>query len=265
MLLNSNIIGNKNTGKTLIILHGLYGNSDSWLGVAKFLTDKFEIHLLDMRNHGKSFHSPEHTYYDMAEDLKFYTEHYKIKKTSIIGHSMGGKTAMIFADKYPDYIEKLVIADVSPRDYRELKDFSSHINFHLNLISYLKTLNPENYGSYGDFGKSIDIQDDKIKNIILKNIKKQDGKLVWILNIDAIFNNLNNIFEGLNSDDFIDKKINTEVLFIKGEESDYITRNDEKLISFIFPNSKVISLLNSGHWLHTEQPRKLAEEILVFL
>jgi esterase len=250
MILNSQIFG---SGKKLIILHGMYGSSDSWTRIAKSFEHNYEVHLPDLRNHGDSFHHPVHSYYEMSEDLKRYMYHHKIPKAIICGHSMGGKTAMFFAANYPDLCEKLIIADISPRDYRELNEYSPRINFHLNLISLFKNLEPHNFSTYKDFAKHLPVKEEPFRSLILKNLRKTEGRLEWQLNVDAIFNNIDNIFEGLNPDDFIDKKINIPTLFIRGENSDYIDSNDEKLISFIFLNVKIQSISNAGHWLHIEQ------------
>lgn len=268
MLLNSRIIGeNPKSENHLIILHGLYGNSDSWLRIARIIEkeNKYIIHLPDIRNHGKSFHSTEHNYDAMTEDLKEYIDHNDISKAYIVGHSMGGKLAMFFAKKFPEHIKKMVVADIAPGNYKSLTDYDSRANFHLNLISLFKSFNPEKHKTYREFERSANIKDEAIKNLVLKNLKKESGQLKWKLNLDAILNNLDNILDGLNPDDFIDKKIKNEILFLKGEKSDYIQSNDEKLISFIFPNSRISQIPGAGHWLNVEQPEKVAEVIISFL
>ncbi len=254
MILNSKIYG---LGKKLIILHGMYGSSDSWMRIAKSLQEHYEVHLPDLRNHGDSFHHPSHTYDEMSEDVRRYMEHHNLEKAVVCGHSMGGKTAMFFAAKYPDLCEKLVIADMSPRDYRELADYSPKINFHLNLISIFRSLDPNKYSTYKDFAKDLPVREEPGRSLILKNLKKTEGRLEWQLNVDAIFNNMDNIFEGLNPDDFIDQKIRVPALFIRGEESDYISSNDVKLISFIFSDVQIKTIANAGHWLHIEQTEDL--------
>lgn len=261
MILNSKIRGESGSHKKLIILHGLYGSSDSWLRVAKHFEKDYEIHMPDLRNHGDSFHSEKHNYTALAEDVKTYLEFHKLNKIFLIGHSMGGKTAMFLSYKYPDKIEKSVIADISPRNYKSLLESSPQVQFHLNLISYFKTLKPEDFSTYREFSKSLNAPSLEKKNIILKNLKKEGGVLKWRLNLDAIHNNLGNILDGLDPDDFIDYKIETETLFLKGENSEYINRNDEKLIDFIFKNVKIKTIPSVGHWMHIEQPTELAKVI----
>ncbi len=114
-ILHANIQG---TGTPLLILHGFLGMGDNWKTLGNdFSENGFEVHLIDQRNHGRSFHSDEMSYEAMAEDIKNYCDHHGIKSAVLLGHSMGGKTAMLFATKYPDYVSKLIVADIAPKFY----------------------------------------------------------------------------------------------------------------------------------------------------
>ena len=265
MLLKSRIIGNKEAGKVIIILHGLYGSSESWLQVARILGKDFLLHLPDQRNHGSSFHSQYHNYDVMAEDLEKYLDYHKINNTILVGHSMGGKTAIQFAIKFPHRIDKLIVADIAPGAYKYLDEPSSHVNFHLNLLTLMSNINPENYCTYREVENVLKAEDSQIKNLILKNIKKQNGKLVWKLNFKSIMENINNILGGYSPDDFIENKIETETVFLKAQNSDYISNNDEKFIRFAFRNVKIHTIVNSSHWLHYEQPEQVAAAISYFV
>ncbi|MDD4149122.1 MAG: alpha/beta hydrolase [Bacteroidales bacterium] len=263
MILHSKIIGDSD--RTLLILHGLYGSSDSWLRVANLLSDRFTIHLPDLRNHGESFKNDIHTYQAMVEDVKNYLDDKKINNINIIGHSMGGKLAMFFAAKYPEYIRKLVIADISPRSYKALLQNDPNGNFHLNLMSIMKKLDLSAYKDYRSLSKVLIEYGETVKNVILKNVDKKDGQFFWKINVLALFNNINNILDGLNPDDFIDKKITTETLFLKASDSIYLTNTDEKFIDFIFSNAHIQEISNAGHWLHYDNPNDTVSEILAFL
>ncbi len=263
MILHSKIIGNAD--RNIIILHGLYGSSESWLRVANLLSDKFTIHLLDLRNHGESFKNDVHTYQAMVEDVKIYLEDKKINKADIIGHSMGGKLAMFFVAKYTDYVRKLVVVDISPRSYKALLQHEPNGNFHLNLLSIMKNLDLSAYKDYRSLSKILIEHGETVKNVILKNVKKKDGQFSWDINVSALFNNINNILEGLNPDEFIDEKITAETLFLKAENSNYITSSDKKLVDFIFVNAQIKEITNAGHWLHYDNPNDTVNEILAFL
>jgi pimeloyl-ACP methyl ester carboxylesterase len=178
---------------------------------------------------------------------------------------MGGKAAMFFAEKHPQKIDNLIILDISPRNYRYLTENEPNIIYHLNIISIIKNLNLDLYSTYSEINSQIETNDKNIKNLILKNLKKTKGKFSWKMNVEAISNNLNNIFDGLNPDNYINKKIPVKSLFIKASNSEYIDNNDKKLINFIFSNASIIDIENVGHWLHIEQPGKLQSLILDFL
>src|SRR6056297_2160607 len=105
------------TGTPLIILHGLYGASDNWISIARELAENFEVYIPDQRNHGDSPHDDRHDYECMRDDLKQFMDEQQIDKAILLGHSMGGKTAMYFATAYPDRVESLVVLDIAPVSY----------------------------------------------------------------------------------------------------------------------------------------------------
>ncbi len=263
MLLNSKIIGS--TNNNILIAHGLYGNCDSWLNIAKLLAENYTIHLLDLRNHGKSFHHKEMNYKEMVNDILEYSSTHNLDAFHFIGHSMGGKLAIHFANLYPSRLKKIIVADISPKSYVSLTEKNEIINSHLNLISFIKNFDLDKYKARGEILEQLSDFPDTTKSIILKNIEKKVGGLKWRINIDSIFNNLDLIMSGLDIDDFINKKIETKALFLKAENSNYIDTNDEKIIKFIFPNSEIRTILNASHWLQIEQAEQVALEIIKFI
>jgi pimeloyl-ACP methyl ester carboxylesterase len=126
-------------GKPFLIIHGFLGMSDNWktLGL-QFVQLGYQIHLLDMRNHGKSFHSDEFNYEIMVEDVKAYIDFHNLQNITFLGHSMGGKIAMLFATTYPEYVEKLIIADIGPKYYAP---HHQSILEALNAVDFLKKPN----------------------------------------------------------------------------------------------------------------------------
>lgn len=261
--LRSKIIGEKNK-ENIIILHGLYGSCDSFLNIAKKISTNYCVHLLNLRNHDNSFKAKNMTYDLMAEDIKNYIYKMKISKTSLIGHSMGGKTAIFVSKNYPELINKLIVIDTSPISYMNLTLYNSITNFHLNLLSILKQINLNNFKNYSEIkNKLIEKNiETNIINLILKNIAIKNKKLIWKFNLSAISNNIGNIMDGLNIDDFKERKIINETLFIKAKESEYIKNDDIKIIKYIFPNYKMVEIENSTHWMHIDNPEKLCKEIL---
>lgn len=264
MILNSNILG-QNNKKYILILHGLYGCADSWLNVGKSLSTNYCVHLLDLRNHGNSFHSDRFDYESMVDDIKNYTSFHGLNKFNIIGHSMGGKVTMSFANKYPECLDNIIIADISPRPYKSLNNNEPNTNFHLNLISNIKNLDISEIKNFSEIEVNLNNYNKNIKNLILKNLKKEAGKLIWKINVDSIFKNINNIFDGLDIEKHIENKIKTRCLFLKATNSEYICDIDRKIIDFIFSDSIVVDIPKAGHWLHIDQTEIVINEIQKFL
>ena len=113
----------KGSGRPLLILHGYFGMSDNWKSLGNQFSEEYQVHLIDQRNHGRSFHEDEFNYEVLVEDLRSYIEHYLLEKVYIIGHSMGGKTAMLFSVTYPKLLEKLIVVDISPRMYHQVANY----------------------------------------------------------------------------------------------------------------------------------------------
>ncbi len=251
-------------GPPLIIIHGLYGSSDNWVSIGRKLAENFEIYILDQRNHGRSPHSSDHNYLLLKEDLKEFMDTHSIEKAIIIGHSMGGKTAMFFAADYPERISHLIVADISPNSYQFTN--SNQLLAHSTIINAM-----HNIDFYGINGREdIDdilaksIPEYRIRQFLLKNVKRtKDNEYSWSLNLKTLKTELKNILDGLD-------KNQTEitgfpVLFIKGGKSDYISAKDEKVINKIFPFADIETIPNAGHWLHSEQPELFLKKVKEFI
>jgi len=250
------------TGEPLIILHGLYGSGDNWMSIAQVLSGKYQVYLIDQRNHGRSPHADDMSYDMLAEDLNEFIDSHDLKNVNIIGHSMGGKAAMWFAAKHPDKIKKLVIVDVAPGTYGLS---SPSVETHKKIIGALKSTDPSKVQNRKElnmqFAKMIDNL--QLRMFLLKNIeRKDDGTYRWRINIESIEQNIISIMSSIPDTDIT---INTPALFLKGEMSDYITEKDFPLIRKIFSKSEIITIPNAGHWLHARQPKLFVEKTLEFL
>lgn len=251
-------------GPPLIILHGLYGSSDNWVSIGRELAENFEVYLIDQRNHGKSPHSADHNYDLMKEDLHEFMEQHAIGKAIILGHSMGGKTAMFFAADYPEKISHLIIVDISPRSYKDTN--STQLKMHESIIRAMYNIDfygIENRQEIDDIlAKSI--PQDRIRQFLLKNIhRSKDNEYSWSINIKTIKNELRNIMDGL--DESQAAITGFPVLFIKGEKSDYIMDKDKDMIKNIFPYADFETIPDAGHWLHAEQPELFLKKITNFI
>ncbi len=252
MELNYKTIGE---GKPLIILHGLFGSLDNWLSIAKELGDTYKIYLVDQRNHGQSPHSKEFNYAAMAEDLNEFIEEHDIDRPYILGHSMGGKTAMKFALNHGEKWEKLIVVDISPKAYPVHHDV---------ILEGLSAIKIDELKSRGDADKQLAeyVSDFGTRQFLLKNLnRKKSGGYEWKINLPVIKENIEIIGEGMDEQLAIEK----DVLFIRGEKSDYIKNDDIILITQHFPNAKVETIKGAGHWVHAEQPEELLKVVGKFL
>ena len=255
MLLNSNILG-KGNSQTAIILHGFLGMSDNWKTHGKQLSELgYEVHLVDQRNHGSSFWDDTFNYDVLAEDLKTYCEAYHLSNINLIGHSMGGKTAMLFATQHPDLVSKLVVVDISPRFY------PIH---HQTILEGLSSLNFNEIKSRGEADDVLQtyISDYGIRQFLLKNLYwVEKGRLGLRINLEVLKREVAEVGEALPSY----ARFMNETLFLKGDRSEYIGLEDEMIIHNHFPDVKIVTIKNAGHWLHAENPKDFFNALIKFL
>ncbi|MEE4198883.1 MAG: alpha/beta fold hydrolase [Bacteroidales bacterium] len=255
-------------GPPLIILHGLYGSSDNWVSIGKKLASFFEVYLIDQRNHGKSPHSPQHNYPLLKEDLREFMDKHSLDKAIIMGHSMGGKTAMYFAADYPERVSSLIVIDIAPGSYKGTE--SSQLITHSTIINAMYNVDFSKVNSRKEIEKVLapSIPSKRVRQFLLKNAgRTRANRFAWRLNIETINNQLGNIMDGLDVEKFNGGNGITgfPVLFIKGEKSDYIGLEDEKAISTLFPYAEIETIPDTGHWLHAEKPERFLQTIQSFL
>ncbi|PKH50501.1 alpha/beta hydrolase [Tenacibaculum sp. Bg11-29] len=252
-ILHSRIVGE---GKPLLILHGYFGMGDNWKTHANSLAkDGFEVHLIDQRNHGRSFHSDEFDYELMVADLYDYIIHYQLEKVHLLGHSMGGKTVMLFATEYAELVDKLIVADISPRMYPP---------HHHDILKALNSVDftIQNSRKLIDGKLSELISEVGIRQFLLKSVyRKTKDELAFRFNLKSLTENNDEVGEALPS--FTVFEGNT--LFLKGENSGYISVNEEPIIEAHFPNSTIKLITNAGHWLHAENPVSFYTEVIAFI
>ncbi|MEJ6793191.1 MAG: alpha/beta fold hydrolase [Lacinutrix sp.] len=253
MQLHSNIIGE---GKPFLILHGFLGMSDNWKSLGKqFAKAGFQVHLIDQRNHGRSFHSDDFNYDAMSQDLKLYCDAYNLKDVVLLGHSMGGKTAMLFSSQFSDYISKLIVADISPRFYPIHHDA---------ILEGLGSLNFKTLESRGEADKQLAnyVSDYGTRLFLLKNLYwVEKGILGLRINLEVLTENVSEVGESLP----LHSKFEGQTLFLKGDKSEYIAAQDEAIIKSHFPNAKIETIANAGHWLHAENPKDFYNAVINFV
>jgi len=256
------------SGSPLVIIHGLYGSSDNWMNISKRLAEKHTVYMIDQRNHGRSGFAETHTYNDMRDDLAEFFEKHNIEKATILGHSMGGKTAMWFAADYPEKVEKLVIADIAPKDYLQLKD-EGQFYLHQNILLAMQDIDFSMVKSRNDVDDFLaeKIDDERIRMFLLKNVEKNKNtkQFQWRVNADVLYDYLEEIVNGVNIH-WLDDRIpitTYPVIFIRGLLSKYIQDEDIELIKEIYPEARIVDIPDAGHWLHAEQPKKFAEAVFL--
>lgn len=242
MKLHHKIIGE---GEPLIIMHGLFGMLDNWQSFGKAIAQKgFEVHLLDMRNHGKTEHSLEFNYQIMADDLEEYLDDNGIEAAHILGHSMGGKVAMVFATENEERTKSLIVVDIAPKAYPV---------HHQEIINGLKSLDFNILKSRSEATSALSkhISNASVQQFLLKSLYwVEKGQLALRFNLPVIEANIEMVGESL----FDDAIYDGPTLFIDGGSSNYIKPTDQPLITRHFPKAIINTIPDSGHWVHAEQP-----------
>jgi len=257
-------------GKPVLILHGLFGSSDNWNGIGKklaeygstlpagrqgSLTTGFEVYLIDQRNHGRSPHSDGFNYQLMSDDLCEFVDDNFIEDAVVIGHSLGGKTAMTFALQHPEKVKKLIVVDISPH--------ASQAYLYLILQGLMSIdLGVVKSRKAADEQLSLTIGDLTLRKFLLKNLYwKEQGVLNWRFNLEIINREIKAVGEGIGDE----KKFDKPTLFIRGGKSDYIPNSDFAMIKNIFPEAEIKTISNAGHWVHAEAPADFLDCVIKFL
>lgn len=252
--LHSRILGGEKT-EDLVILHGLLGSADNWQTLAKKYALKFRVHLVDARNHGRSPHSPEHSYELMASDLLKYLDDHSIKKACLLGHSMGGKTVMFFTENHPDRVSKLIVADISPKEY------TPH---HEPIFQALQSTKPAIAKTREEVLNVLESQlgeDPVLIPFLMKNLRREkSGGYAWRFNIEVLAKTLPGITKR------IDLSLNTiPTLLIYGALSGYVRSEDLAELEELYLQMEHVCLENSGHWLHSQEPEQFFKTTSEFL
>jgi pimeloyl-ACP methyl ester carboxylesterase len=239
-------------GNPVLILHGLFGLSDNWVNIGKALAEQHQVFILDARNHGRSPHIQKFDYPSMVEDIYEFLTDFRLRRIILVGHSMGGMTAMNFALEYPHRVDQLIIVDIAPKVYPVI---------HEKIFDALRSvdLNSVRRRSDADGHLSQMIPEKSTRQFLLKNLLRgEDGRYQWRLNLEVIYQNMDKIRSGIYSQN---ARFENPVLFIAGSESDYIKDEDTTKIHDRFPNSEIITIPGASHWVHYDKPQALLQLI----
>ena len=254
-ILHSKIYGSDKSGTPLLVFHGLFGMLDNWGSFGKEMGELFPVHLIDLRNHGKSFHSFEMSHDDLAHDILHYMEFHKIDQCNLLGHSLGGKAVMQFAIKYPLKVDQLIVVDISPKVYPP---------HHQGILKALESVDFNQISTRQEAEEILHqyIPEKSVIQFLTKNLYwTEDKKLAWRFNLKTLSEKYS---------EFVSNAIKYGVfsgktLFISGEKSNYILPQDEFQIKQQFPNSSVVTIKNAGHWVQAENPKDFNELVKDFL
>ena len=229
---------------------------DNWRTLGRqFSESRFEMHLVDQRNHGRSFHSDDFDYDLMVEDLKQYCDEKNLRDIILLGHSMGGKTAMGFATKYPDLVSQLIVADISPRYYPVHHDA---------ILEGLSALNFYELKTRGEADKQLAnyVSEIGTRMFLLKNLYwVEKGQLGLRINLPVLKEYVSEVGEALS----IHATFSKPTLFLRGDRSEYIGEADEALIHRHFTTAKIETIANAGHWLHADNPKDFYKTVMDFI
>jgi len=244
------------SGSPIIILHGLFGLNDNWQTLAKYLSQHYKIYLVDLRNHGRSPHSPDFNYSLMVQDVLELIQDEHIHEPVLMGHSMGGKVAMHFTLAHSELITKLVVVDIAPKSYPV---------HHQDIINALKSLDLTAVKSRSEIDEALaqHIPEEDVRLFLTKNLYRQeDNSFAWRMNLSAIENHI----EEVGKETIADVTFTKPTLFIKGARSGYIKpEKDTELILKLFPAAQIKTIENAGHWVHAQAPQEFYNILVDFL
>ena len=242
-------------GAPLILLHGLFGGADNWHGIATRLADQFHVITPDLRNHGQSPHSDEINYAVMAADVAEILITLGLPSALILGHSMGGKVAMQLALTRPELVQKLIVADMSPRAYTPL---------HNEIIAALAALDVASFATRSEIEEALagPIPSLNLRRFLLKSLgRAADGTFEWKINLSGLARGYPNLRAAVTSP----HPYAGPTLFIRGSKSEYIRATGEPSILELFPLASVRTIEGAGHWLQADNPEEFTRLVRDFL
>lgn len=257
-------LGQGTNAPPLVMLHGLFGSSDNWLGVAPKFAQHARVFLVDLRNHGLSPHSDEMSYALMAGDIAEFLDAHQLKRASVLGHSLGGKVAMQFAQTFPARVDRLVIVDIAPRVYAPE---------HEPIFKALLALDLKQYHSRTEIEEALApaIPDLTLRRFLLKNLKSSSfsssssssntRSFDWRIPLNSLFANYPKLCNALTSPN----TFSGPALFLRGGQSPYVSDADVPQIRQLFPQATIETIPTARHWIHADAPGEFVKRISAFL
>lgn len=243
------------SGEPLIVLHGLLGSHQNLLPASRKFAEHFHVFAVDQRNHGHSPHHDEMSHELMAADVVRFMDGHRIESAHVLGHSMGGKTAMHLALHHSTRVNKLVVADMSPRAYGPR---------FAKLLHALRELRPERFKTRHEADQALapSVPEESLRQFLLKNLMPgEHGGYRWRIHLEGIATNYDRLRDAVHSA----SPFTGEALFVLGGKSDYVGEADKTEIHRLFPSAQFTSIAGAGHWVHVEKPEEFAAAVMDFL
>lgn len=242
-------------GPPLVILHGLFGSARNWHTIARRLAAEHRVFAVDLRNHGSAPWTATMTFADMVGDLERFLDDHRLDRALLLGHSLGGKTAMLFALAHPQRVEQLIVVDIAPVAYRRS---------YLTYVDALRGVDLLRMTRRGDVDAALAdaIADPPLRGFLLQNLVVRGQALTWRVNLETIGAALPSLL------DFPDPgpgAFDGRTLFVRGERSDYIDRDHHAAIATLFPQAEFAIIADAGHRVHADQPDAFLDALARFL
>ena len=233
-------------GPPLIVLHGLFGSGTNWRSIARALAHCRTVHLLDARNHGASPHTWQMDYAALAGDVIAWMDRAGLARADVIGHSMGGKTAMRLALDTPERVSQLIVVDIAP---------GPSGSDHLPLIDAMLAMPVHVFTSraQADAALAQVLDTPALRAFLLQNLVAHDNGLRWRINLRAIRDSMPAL---LGFDVEPGRRYTGPAVFVRGEASDYLRDEHTSAIHALFPAARIETIAGAGHWVHAEQPQR---------
>ncbi|HET7736601.1 MAG TPA: alpha/beta fold hydrolase [Nocardioidaceae bacterium] len=245
-------------GSPVVFLHGLFGQGRNWTQIAKAIAENHRVTLVDLPHHGRSAWSHRFDFQEAAEQIAgLWTAE---DAAAVVGHSLGGKVAMVLALQHPEQVERLCVADIAPVPYDTGREF----------VGYTQALKAVDLGALerrDDADRALEeaVPNPTVRSFLLSNLRRDGDHWRWQVNLDVIERDLE-VISGWPADLVAQlPPYDGPVLWLAGERSDYVKDEYAPVMDQLFPRNRRVTIKNAGHWLHSEQPEVFTEVLKRFL
>ena len=242
-------------GPLLVIVHGLFGSGRNWHTIAGGLAKTHRVHAVDLRNHGRSPWAEPMTYSEMVDDVRLFLDDHGVERAAILGHSLGGKVAMLFALLYGQMVESLVVVDIAPVRYGHTM---------LAHVDAMRAVRLEACSGRRDVDHELarGVADPVLRKFLMQNLVTHEGGYAWRVNLDAIATTLDELsdFPDVDGLDY-----GGRALFVSGDRSDYVQPGHDQEIRALFPWAEFEVIADAGHRVHADRPGQFLERVAAFL